>query len=285
MRRLALPNFDFSTALAETINGIGNKIIQEKYRNQIANPATIEKYFQNNAKAATLYKLPRVDNGNDDAIVYGNLKKIELTKLYTQYFSATSKPARRLYDQIKVTSNGKCPFCGDIGHVRTLDHYAPKANFPLYSVMPGNLIPCCRDCNTEKLDAFSTTLEGQTLNPYFDDEKFFNEKWVAAKVIKNNPPVVEYYLSPPVDWPHSDKKRVDAHFTEYGLVERFSVEAAAALPEVIATRKTILRGSSPQDYAEHLHEVSNNLNLPINNWRRVMFSCLAEDLWFCSHKH
>jgi len=75
MRRLALPNFDFSTALAETINGIGDITIQEWYRNQIDNPDTIEKHFKNKAQAATLYTLPRVANGKKDVIVCGDLKK------------------------------------------------------------------------------------------------------------------------------------------------------------------------------------------------------------------
>jgi hypothetical protein len=169
--------------------------------------------------------------------------------------------------------------------VRTLDHYVPKANFPLYSLMPGNLIPCCRDCNSEKLNAFSATLDGQTLHPYFDDPKFFNEQWVAARVIASTPPVIEYYVSPPAHWSPAERNRVAAHFTEYGLAERFGVEAGADLPETIDTRRTTLHGFSPKEYSDYLREKSENMNLPVNNWRRVMFSSLAHDKWFCTHSH
>jgi hypothetical protein len=285
MRRLAVPNSNFSTVLTESINGVGSAIIRANYHAQITDPAAIETAFKTSAQVASLWSLPRIASGIGDDLVHGNLTKSDLIKLYTQYFVPADKPARRLYDQLKITANGKCPLCGDIGQVRTLDHYVPKANFPLYSVMPGNLIPCCRDCNSEKLDAFSATPEGQTLHPYFDDDKFFSEQWVAARVIPSNPPVIEYYVSPPNGWSPLEKSRVAAHFEEYRLAKRFSVEAAADLPETIATRTTTLQNYNSYKYSDYLLEKSNNLSLPINNWRRVMFACLAADTWFCGHPH
>ena len=287
MRRLPAPTINFCTALTEATNGIGSAVAQANFRAQITNPTAIaiEAAFRASAQAATLYNFPRIASGAGDPVVHGNLRKSDLTKLYTQYFVPKEKPARRLYDQLKITANGKCPLCGDIGHVRTLDHYVPKANFPLYSVMPGNLIPCCRDCNSEKLDAFSATLDGQTLHPYFDDAKFFNEQWVAARVIAGAPPVIEYYVSPPAHWSLAERNRVAAHFREYGLAERFGVEAGADLPETIDTRRTTLHGLSPLEYSDYLREKSENMSLPVNNWRRVMFSSLANDNWFCTHPH
>jgi 5-methylcytosine-specific restriction endonuclease McrA len=287
MRRLASPKFNFNTALAESIRGIGDANIRAYYETQITNPDAIalETLYEANARVATLYQFPRLASISNDGQVHGNLTKSDLIKLYTQYFVPKGKPARYLYDLIKITANGKCPFCGDIGHVRTLDHYLPKANFPLYSIMPSNLIPCCRDCNTEKSNAFSITAEEQTLHPYFDDDKFFSQQWVAARVIQGTPPVIEYFVSPPNGWTNLEKRRVEAHFEEYQLAERFGVEAGADLPETIFTRQTILQGINSLEYAEHLSEKSNKLNVPVNNWRRVMFACLADDPWFCGHPH
>lgn len=285
MRRLAVPNFNFSTALTESINGIGDAAVRANYDAQITNPDSIEAAFGNSAQAASLYNLPRIARVDGDVLVLGNLRKSDFIKLYEQYFVPKAKPARRLYDQLKITANGKCPLCGEIGHVGTLDHYVPKANFPLYSVMPGNLIPCCRDCNSEKLDAFSTTPAGQTLHPYFDDDKFFSQQWVFARVIQSSPPVIEYYVSPPASWSFLEKSRVVAHFKEYKLAKRFGVEAGADLPETIVTRRGALQNYNPCEYAGYLREKSNSLNLPVNNWRRVMFACLAEDTWFCGYPH
>ena len=76
-----------------------------------------------------------------------------------------------------------------------------------------------------------------------------------------------------------------AHFREYDLAERFGVEAGADLAETIDTRRTTLHGFSPLEYSDYLREKSENMSLPVNNWRRVMFSSLANDNWFCAHPH
>lgn len=281
MRRLQAPTVDFSTSLAETISGIGSGQVRQVHTDAFVDSDQVETEYVKAATAANLYALPKVD-GKLDPVVYGNLRKSDLVKMYVQYFVPESKPARRIYEQIKVSAKGKCPLCGGVGQVRTLDHYLPKANFPLYAVLPANLVPCCRDCNSDKLNGFAAIKGEQTIHPYFDDDMFFNRKWISAKVIKTNPPVLEYYVEPPQDWEGGDQSRVVAHFRDYGLAAKFSVEAAADIPETIQTRKTTLAASTPGQFSRYLAEKSETLELPINNWRRVMFSALASDEWFCS---
>ncbi len=284
MQKLPIPSVGFPNALAEAILGIGCQATQGQYTAAFVNAQTIEIDYAAKAQAASLFAEQRVA-ANCDPVVHGTLKKSDLTKLYTQYFVPEKKPARALYDAIKVTANGKCPLCGGIGHVRTLDHYLPKANFPLYSIMPTNLVPCCRDCNIEKLNAFAAVRGDQALHPYFDNDRFFNEKWVYAKVIPSaprKPPLLEFFVAPPDHWADDDKSRVNAHFREYDLKKKFSVEAAAELPETIQTRRTTMSANTPQDFSGYLAEKGNMRGLPINNWRRVMFTALAADNWFCN---
>ncbi|KAA3506358.1 HNH endonuclease [Agrobacterium vitis] len=281
MKKLTPPNVDFATALASAISGIGSEAVRISHINAFADPVAIEENYASCAKAATLYAEPKIA-AVGDPVVYNGLSKSQLTKLYTQYFVPENKPARRLYEAIKVSANGKCPLCGGVGHVHTLDHYLPKANFPLYSVMPVNLVPCCRDCNSEKLNAFAVVQEKQTLHPYFDHDKFFLERWVGARVIQTMPPVVEYFVMPPDHWHENEKARVHAHFSEYGLADKFSIEAAADLPETIQTRRTTMFLNTPAEFSRYLAEKGRNTALPINNWRRVMFNALAADDWFCN---
>ncbi|WP_148287839.1 HNH endonuclease [Rhodopseudomonas sp. B29] len=282
MKNLSLPEVDFSTALAEAIAGISDAATRQVYTAAFDAPQEIEANYVACARAANLYAQPRVAT-TEDPVICGSLRKSDLTKLYTQYFVPEGKPARRLYEALKVSAGGKCPLCGGVGHVRNLDHYLPKANFPLYSVLPVNLIPCCRDCNTEKLNEFANVRENQTLHPYFDNERFFVEQWVHARVIPSEPPVLEYYVHPPDEWERDDKLRVEAHFLEYGLAGKFSIEAAADLPETIQTRRTTMSANSSEDFSHYLAEKGKTPTLPVNNWRRVMFSALALDRWFCSH--
>ena len=281
MKKLTLPAVDFPTALATAISGIGDETERAAYVLAIPNPADIASHYEATARAAKLYAEPRIDAAGDPIIV-GRLRKSCLTKLYSQYFVPKNKPARRLYEKLKITANGKCPLCGGVGHVRTLDHYLPKANFPIYSVMPTNLVPCCRDCNSEKLNSFSDVKYKQTLHPYFDHDRFFNEQWIHAKVITQMPPILDYYVSAPEQWSEEDKSRAQSHFEEYRLGEKFSVEAAADIPETIHMRRTIMVNSSHTEFSSYLKEKAHSPALPINNWRRVMFSALAGDDWFCA---
>ena len=287
MRRLTAPDFTFFDTVTISVSGIASAVLRDKYGAQLPKTTaeTIENEFVSLASAGTLHLLARTPSNSLDIPILGSLTKTEFIKLYTQYFSAKGKPGRKFYDLLKLTSDGKCPLCGGIGHVRTLDHYVPKANFPLYSVMPGNLVPCCRDCNSEKLDSFPTTAGAQTLHPYFDNDKFFSERWLDARVLPVSPPVIEYFVSPPLSWSAAEVDRVSSHFASYDLARRFSVEAGADLTESIFMRRGVLSILSPQQFSEYLLEKGSNLSLPINNWRRIMFNCLARDNWFCSHSH
>lgn len=286
MKKLPLPTDDHATVFATCLKGVGAPALVARYAHDYADCAAIELDYAQRARASTLYALPRINppRGTDPTVL-NTLTRSDLTKLYTDYLVPASKPARGNYDRLKVTPNGKCPLCGDIGQVRTLDHYLPKANFPLYSIVPANLIPCCRDCNSEKLNAFATIADRQTLHPYFDDNRFFTHRWLSARVIPGTPPIVEYSVTPPATWSLPDKSRVAAHFEEYDLAKRFSIEAGADLPETIQTRRTTSAALSPAEFSNQLREKSDGLLLPINHWRRVMFAALADDAWFCGHAH
>ena len=284
MKKIPLPNFDFDLSLNTCIQGVGSAVQVGRYNANLFPCGATETDYTTKARQGDLFTFPSTPHvRGQDPVVHGTLVKSELTKLYTDYFVPADKPARALYEKLKVTANGKCPFCGGIGHVRTLDHYMPKANFPLFSVLPGNLVPCCRDCNTEKLNSFANTKGEQPLHPYYDNDKYFNEQWVFADVIETDPPSLHFYAAPPVGWAADEQERVQTHFREYGLGEKFGTEAAADLPESIQTRRTTLRNATPDEFSDYLMEKSATLDFPTNNWRRVMFASLSASAWFCSN--
>lgn len=283
MRKLNAPEVTFEDSFTQCVSGIGAEAERLRYNDNLPDRQSVEEEYITLAYAGDLYTLPRFPAGGlPDHLVSGALSKSDFKKLYSQYLVPKEKPGRAIYQQLKVTANGKCPLCGDIGHVATLDHYLPKANFPLYSVLPRNLVPCCRDCNSEKLNAFATNKEDQVLHPYFDGDHFFNTQWIKADVVEGDPPVIEFIVDPPAFWSDVDKQRVKAHFREYGLAEKFGREAAADLPEVIHMRRTVLEGLAPAEFAHYLRERSMNLMSPVNNWRRITFASLAESNWFCT---
>ncbi|MGJ7494709.1 hypothetical protein ACSFA8_06525 [Variovorax sp. RT4R15] len=63
-----------------------------------------------------------------------------------------------------------CPFCGESGAPRTLDHYLPQQDFPELAVIPANLAPMCDACQDEKGTKIADENNRRYfLHPYFDE--------------------------------------------------------------------------------------------------------------------
>jgi hypothetical protein len=212
----------------------------------------------------------------EDPIVVADVKKSELLKLYG-YHMVDRQPGRGLYDVILVAANEQCPFCGGIGRPKSLDHFLPKANYPQYAVLPQNLVPCCRDCNTEKSNALATVEDEQSIHPYFDDDKFFSEQWVFAKVELTQPCSLVYFSAPPNEWRDTDKNRALNHFRDFNIGARYSVQAADELSALIDLRRGYLSSISPEEFSVYLSSVSNSTSYFSNHWKRVMYQTLAQN--------
>lgn len=123
---------------------------------------------------------------------------------------------------LALTPHGICPYC-QAGQVSTIDHYIAKSVIPDLSVTPTNLLPACRDCNTNKLDVSFTCSEEEHLHPYFDvidDVDFlictidYNTKNNIFFIysIKNLTDTVLY-------------TRINNHFKYFKLFEKYSILA------------------------------------------------------------
>jgi hypothetical protein len=188
--------------------------------------------------------------------------------------------ARKVYDDILTSTGGHCPFCADLGHAKTLDHYLPKSVFPVYSVLPLNLIPCCRDCNSGKNSSFSHLVSEQTLHPYLDDHRFFDQRWLEAEIVPGEPTLALYHCKPPASWNDTDRNRVAAHFREYDIASRFSLQAGAEIVRVVELRAGFLRYLTPDEFQNFLLESSVVGKLPLNGWSRTLYLGLASADWF-----
>ncbi len=154
----------------------------------------------------------------------------ELVKVYTLRMVPKNSWGRPVYDRImSLPALGRCPFCG-IGTVNTLDHFLPKDHFPVYSVTPVNLVPCCKWCQGEKHEYFATSEGEQLLHPYFDNLNAIT--WLAAEVVEGSPAGFRFYSSPPHAWPAARKTRLDSHLKELNLKFLFSSSAGSRLAEI-----------------------------------------------------
>ena len=202
-----------------------------------------------------------------------------LKKLYTNQMVPKDKPARKYYDELmSLPPLNRCPFCG-IGTVTTLDHYLPKSEFPIFSILPYNLVASCKDCNTGKLADYATTKNSQTLHPYYDD--FTYEQWLFARVLQTSPVSIEFYVSPPSAWSQIEKDRVKSHFDNYQLEKRFSIEAANSLADL--REEFMIFSSTPTDIQQELYKkfVSHDSRHK-NSWETAMYQALCQNQWYCN---
>ena len=283
MIKLNAPSYNFLQSLETCIEGItGNNALKAKIiHNKNALNEEGQSYLAS-AQTGELYTFgPVMCAKGEDPIVIDNLTKSELVKLYDTYYVKAGKPGRSVYNSLMLAADEKCPFCGGIGRPRNLDHFLPKAHFPIFSILPNNLVPSCRDCNMDgKGQGFAITKAQQVIQPYLDDMMFFNEQWVFASYTpsgNDEPGTFIYFVNPPGNWDADDKARVITHFTDFELAVRFATKASEELATSL-TQINLLKelGISNDQVRQTLVEPVINGAPFVNHWRRGMYQALAE---------
>lgn len=292
MKRLAQPSISFNDMLSKCSEGIEQINIRTNFISTFPAFYTKEMMYETLSLAGNLYTYPKITPSIDTTQVVGNLTKRKLINLYENNLRNKEKPARHYYDTLLVSSGERCPFCGDIGHTKNLDHFLPKAHFPEFSVMPLNLVPSCRDCNMgEKGQLFGTMEDNQAIHPYIDKDIFYNEQWVFAEYINEDDGAIRYHIDCPEAWRKEDKNRAENHFNSLDLSNRYGLEAGKHLSEVIDQKRAFIE--SMLMYAPQLEEyqikaafIHSSLQPIIespkfpNHWKKVMYECLANSAEF-----
>lgn len=219
--------------------------------------------------------------GKEADLVFGNISCKELKDLYSIELSAQGKPSKKFYDLLRNCAlRNICPFCG-LGQVKTLEHYLPKSKYPLLSISPENLVPCCKDCNSGVKIPLSEV--DQTFHPYFEDQIIVNDQWLFASLVESERPfVVVYYTSPPQAWSQTMKDRAEKHFTAFCLNSRFSIESANELATLNYLLRDTYEGAGATGVRDYLLNVFESLRLVHrNHWKTAMYETLANSSTYC----
>lgn len=282
LQPINVPTINYGDVLQTCVTSISSNDIRNRIEQIYTNIIEAGGNYAQLVETANLFLIPPF-LGKDADIVIANVTKKELKDLYTAELVPATKPGRRFYDALRIsTPLGICPFCG-LGQVRTLDHYLPKAKFPILSVLPFNLVPACADCNKDKTAGIATNAGEQCLHPYFDRGHFINEQWLYAEVIESIPATIRFFVEAPTNWPVIDRQRVKSHFVDFKLAGRFAIQAA----DEITTLKGELQYDYPITGVEGVrHELEKKASvaesLHKNSWKTAMYQALAANDWYCN---
>jgi len=287
MRNLVKPDENAKDVFLNCLETIKEKNSELKYRlSEIAETVgTAAAAFEAHIRDHNLHSLPtnKVRKKTKfDRIIDGKVTVTEMKDVYDDCFVAKGSTGRALYDKIILsTPHRKCPYCFH-RIVSTIDHYLPKAYFPLLSVVPINLVPSCGECNTGELRAnYPTKPSEEILHPYFDNVE--NDWWLKARVEHTVPASVTFFVDPPAFWDTLKKNRVKNHFESLQLNKLYSIEAAYKLSTIESQCHENFENGGSLEVKKLLDETArSNKKANINSWLTALFIALSNDSWFCS---
>lgn len=124
----------------------------------------------------------------------------------------------------------RCPYCM-LNDPKTWDHYMPKDDFPEYSILHENLLYVCYGCNQRKSNNFSPD-KLIYCHPYFTVD-------INCATLHCDVSVAEGRLS--IDYygagneGHEEEGNiVQEHLKRLGLIDRFKIEAASTVADLIS---------------------------------------------------
>lgn len=225
---------------------------------------------------ATLHAFPVVHafNGSE-----GEVTGAEVHALYDSAMIRKSGGGRADYDRIRTSASlGVCPYCGQLP-VKTLDHFLPRSKWKMLSVCQINLVPACRDCNSEKKEYTPTSPSDTLFHPYFDDSN--RHRWLAFDVMQVRP--IQFLFK--VDCGEGDAvflSRAQTHFEKFNLKLLYETQAAT---EILSLAASLFRLHSLAGIGgvrqEMLTRASDNEAVSLNSWRSALYRGAASSDWFC----
>lgn len=207
--------------------------------------------------------------------------RVDNAKMISYYeYRILKKPnGRTFYDKLLLSApQNICPYC-TIRAVKTIDHFLPKSEYSSYSITPSNLLPSCRDCNTDKKISYPTNSSNQTFHPYFD--KVDTECWIKAELKQTEPLSFQYFVIRPNGWDDNKLDRANSHFDGYNINELFSNEANRELRGM----QGLIRNLYLQNQnlvRQHLWDSYNSCfnGLGVIDWKTLMYQELSTNEWF-----
>ena len=213
--------------------------------------------------------------------VNGNISSQEMQDVYEQRMVKKESPGRPIYNELLQNAPlGSCPYCAQ-RIVSTIDHFLPKSSYPVLSVAPLNLVPCCKDCNDARNAYVPKSAADVPPHPYYDD--IDTVEWLVADVIEQFPPALRFEVIVPTAWDTNYTNRIKTHFRILDLETYFATEAARELLNISHQLNGLFLKGGINAVRTQLCERAESLGkIHRNSWQRATYLACAKSDWFCS---
>ena len=229
--------------------------------------------YSEKAENGELHQIPRVG-------MIGGVPGSELVKTYEGRMAKPGQPGRPIYDRLKLLPEGnRCPFC-DHRSVSTLDHFLPKAHYPVFAVTPVNLVGVCAECNTAKLGSTPTDADSTLLHPYFDEVS--DQQWLFARVVPTAPVALKFHVRTVREWDDVLNTRVSRQFEILKLADLYTSQAAREVTDIRQNLQRHFDNGGPEAVrAELEYQRDSRKANRVNSWQTAAYTALADSDWFC----
>ena len=172
-----------------------------------------------------------------------------------------------------------CPYCG-LNSNGTFDHYIPKEDFPDYSVLALNLIPCCEKCNSFKGNRWTENDHLLFINYYFSiipDKRYL---YVDIEYIGSTQvPTITFKLENNNNIDEEVFTVIKTHYQKLYLCSRYEEHANNIVSELYDRIK--LAYEEGQDLVSQKKELNRQLRVKkerkgINDWEVALLFAISE---------
>jgi 5-methylcytosine-specific restriction endonuclease McrA len=252
------------------------KIVREKYNPSKARLLEIENDV-NNAYASYL-----VDFNNLETIapIVINVDQINALKnCYTSRTATFEKQRGDIFAKQPDVLKAFCPYCM-LNKPTTLDHYTPKNEFPEYSILLKNLIPCCFNCNNKKDEVWR--LKNKRRFIHFYNDTFIQHKFLVASIcLIDNDPIIKFELKRSVELSSVQYNIIKWHFDQLNLIMQYNERSNTILStEIKSLKKSKERGLKNHELKAIIEDkaLSYSEDYGKNYWKSVLFMAIATQI-------
>jgi hypothetical protein len=190
------------------------------------------------------------------------------------------KPFEFIRDELLAAAGGLCPLCAR-GSAASLDHYLPQKQYPEFSVLVLNLVPCCERCNRLKGDLVKRVDGARFLHAYFDELP--DEEILIANVDTDPSVFVSFSIKLTPALTLEQYNNLEYHFSTLQLDSYYRKEANTELFDRLEAAEEYYSFDGAQGVRKYLDREyrSARASRGPNYWRAALFAGLSRSVEFC----